>query len=75
MNLQYISVCEGKTTGLFIPLAEWNALKSQYNDIEEPNIQDWQVREVQKRMDDYQKNPDKAIDFNTALDDIEKSLK
>ena len=74
MNLQYISDSEGKTTGVFIPIAEWNALKNQYNDIEEPNIPEWQVREVQKRMDDYQKNPDQAIDFNTALDDIEKHL-
>ena len=72
MNLQYISDSEGKTTGVFIPIAEWNALKSQYNDIEEPNIPEWQVKEVQKRMDEYRKNPDQAIDFNTALDDIEK---
>ena len=74
MNLQYISDGEGKTTGVFIPIAEWNALKSQYNDIEEPNIPEWQVKEVQKRMDDYKKNPNQAIDFNTALDDIEKHL-
>ena len=74
MNLQYISDSEGKTTGVFIPIAEWNALKEQYNDIEEANIQDWQIKEVQKRMDDYLKNPDQVIDFDTALDDVEKHL-
>ena len=72
MNLQYISDSEDKTTGVFIPIAEWNALKSQYNGIEEPNIPEWQVKEVQRRMDEYRKNPDQAMDFNTALDDIEK---
>ena len=74
MNLQYISDSEGKTTGVFIPIAEWNALKEQYNNIEEANIPDWQIKEVQKRMDDYQKNPDQVIDFDTALDDVEKHL-
>jgi len=74
MNLQYISDSEGKTTGVFIPIAEWNALKEQYKDIEEVNIPDWQIKEVQKRMDDYQKNPDQVIDFDTALDDVEKHL-
>ena len=74
MNLQYISDSEGKTTGVFIPIAEWNALKEQYNDIEEADIPDWQKKEVQKRMDDYQKNPDQVIDFDTALDDVEKHL-
>ncbi len=74
MNLRYISDSEGKTTGVFIPIAEWNALKEQYKDIEEVNIPDWQIKEVQKRMDDYQKNPDQVIDFDTALDDVEKHL-
>jgi tetrahydromethanopterin S-methyltransferase subunit G len=74
MNLQYISDSDGKTTGVFIPIAEWNALKEQYDDIEEANIPDWQIKEVQKRMDDYQKNPDQVIDFDTALDDVEKHL-
>jgi hypothetical protein len=74
MNLQYISDSEGKTTGVFIPIAEWNALKEQCKDIEEVNIPDWQIKEVQKRMDDYQKNPDQVIDFDTALDDVEKHL-
>ena len=74
MNLQYISDSEGKTTGVFIPIAEWNALKEQYNDIEEADIPDWQKKEVQKRMDDYLKNPDQVIDFDTALDDVEKHL-
>ena len=74
MNLQYISDSEGKTTGVFIPIAEWNALKKQYDDIEEANIPDWQKKEVLKRMDDYQKDPDQVIDLDAALDDVEKHL-
>ncbi|MBE9480062.1 MAG: hypothetical protein IMY69_00010 [Bacteroidetes bacterium] len=29
---------------------------------------------VRKRLEDYKKNPDQALDFDTAMDDIEKEL-
>ncbi len=43
MNLQYISDSEGQTTGVFIPIDEWNYLKSKYKEIEkeEITIPDW----------------------------------
>jgi hypothetical protein len=34
MNLQYISDNQGKTTGVFIPIQDWEALKSKYSDLE-----------------------------------------
>ncbi|MEX0813872.1 MAG: hypothetical protein WD048_16760 [Chitinophagales bacterium] len=34
MSLQYISDGKGKTTGVFIPISEWKALKKQYLDLE-----------------------------------------
>lgn len=74
MNVQYISDNTGKTTGVFIPISEWNKLKNQYKNIEQVNIPDWQMKEVRKRLEDYKSNPDQAIDFDTAMDDIEKDL-
>ena len=35
MNLQYISDSAGKTTGVFIPIEDWEKLKSQVFDIKE----------------------------------------
>ena len=35
MNLQYISDSTGKTTGVFIPIEDWEKLKSQVFDIKE----------------------------------------
>ncbi len=33
MNVQYISVSEGQTTKIFIPIKDWNDLKNKYIDI------------------------------------------
>ena len=76
MNLQYILDSTGKTTGVFIPISEWNELKNKYKGIdqEQIDIPDWQMDEVRKRLADYKKNPDQAIDFDVAMDDIDKDL-
>jgi len=76
MNLQYISDSKGQTTGVFIPINEWNDLKSKYKDIEKEDIdiQEWHKDLVRQRLDDYRKNPGSAMDFDSAMDDIEKEL-
>ena len=35
MNLQYISDSNGKTTGIFIPIKDWKALKQKHEGLEE----------------------------------------
>ena len=74
MNVQYISDNTGKTTGVFIPISEWNELKNRYKDIDQIDVPKWQMKEVRKRLEDYKNNPDQAMDFDTAMDDIEKGL-
>ncbi len=76
MNLQYISDSKGQTTDVFIPINEWNDLKSKYKDIEKEDIdiQEWHKDLVRQRLDDYRKNPCSAMDFDSAMDDIEKEL-
>lgn len=76
MNLQYISDSKGQTTGVFIPINEWNDLKAKYKDIEKEDIDipQWHKDLVRKRLDDYMKNPDSAIDFDTVMDELEKEL-
>lgn len=74
MNVQYISDNKGKTTGVFIPISEWNKLKNKYKDIEQIDFPEWQIKEVRNRLEDYNENPDQAIDFDQAMDDIEKDL-
>lgn len=76
MNLQYISDSKGQTTGVFIPINEWNDLKSRYKGIEqeEVDIPEWHKNIVRQRLKDYRQDPGSAMDFDSAMDDIEKEL-
>ncbi len=76
MNLQYISDSKGQTTGVFIPIKEWNELKNKYKGIEqeEADIPGWHMDLVRKRLEDYKNNPGQALDFDSTMDDIEKEL-
>ena len=76
MNLQYISDNKGQTTGVFIPIKEWNELKNKYKGIEqeEVDVPKWKKNVVRKRIDNYNKNPKQGMDFNSTMDNIEKEL-
>lgn len=74
MNVQYISDSTGKTTGVFIPISEWNELKTKYRDIEQFDIPIWQINEVRNRLDHFKNNQEQALDFDKAMDDIEGDL-
>lgn len=77
MTLQFIHDKKGKTTGVFIPIEEWNALKSKYSDIEDEvvcSVPEWQKDIVIQRLNDFKQNKVQALDFETAMDDIEKEL-
>src|SRR6056297_4068845 len=59
MNLQYISDSKGKTTGVFIPIKEWNKLIAKYKGIEQEDmdIPEWHKYMVRERIAEYQKKP------------------
>ena len=52
MSLQYITDDKGQTTGVFIPIQEWNNLKSKYEGIEEDayTVPEWQKEIVRERI-------------------------
>jgi hypothetical protein len=52
MSLQYITDDKGQTTGVFIPIQEWNNLKSKYEGIEEDVhvVPEWQKEIVRERI-------------------------
>lgn len=76
MNLQFIADSEGKTKGVFIPIKVWNRLKDKYKGIEQEEmyIPEWQKDLARERLEVYQKNPETADNFDSAMDDIEKEL-
>lgn len=76
MNLQFISDSTGETTGVYIPIKEWNELKSKFKEIEqvEIDVPEWHKDIVRQRLANYEKNPAQALDFDAAMDDIESTL-
>ena len=80
MTLQFIHDNRGNTTGVFIPIEEWQILKAKYTDLqkeEAENIVDlapWQKQIIEERLSDYYKTPTHVEDFDSTIDDIEKSL-
>lgn len=55
MNLQYIQDNKGKTTGVYIPIEEWQLLKEKYIGLEEEeqvifDIPDWYKEVLDERL-------------------------
>jgi len=46
MNIQYLSDNRGKTTGVFIPIQEWEGLKSKFKGLEELELGDQSKEEI-----------------------------
>ncbi len=76
MNLQYISDNNGQTTGVYIPIDEWNELKSKFKGIEqeENSVPDWHVDIVRTRLKDFLQNPDQGLDFDTAMAELDDEV-
>ncbi len=80
MSLQFIQDNKGNTTGVYIPIEEWQNLKAKYNGLEQKEIENnvelttWQKNILDERLNDYYLKPSDVIDFDKTIDDIEKSL-
>jgi hypothetical protein len=76
MSLQFISDSKGKTTGVYIPIKEWNELKDKFKgiELEETDIPEWHKDIVRGRLDSYNNDPEQAIDFDSAMNDIDGML-
>ena len=80
MTLQFIHDNRGNTTGVYIPIEEWQTLKIKYADLQEEEAKNfiepntWQKQILDDRLSDYYKNPNDVTDFNKTIDDIELSI-
>lgn len=76
MSVQYISDDHGKTTGVFIPIQDWNKLKKKFIGLDEEafELPSWQINELNDRMADYERNPSHTTSFQDAMEDLEKDM-
>ena len=80
MILQFIHDNKGNTTGVFLPIEEWQTLKAKYAELQKEEADNlvelapWQKQIIDERLNDYYKNPGDVANFDKTLDAIEKSL-
>ncbi len=80
MTLQFIHDNKGNTTGVFIPIEEWQDLKTKYVELQKEeaenliDLSNWQKQIIDQRLSDYYSNKGDLSDFDNTIDDIEKSL-
>ncbi|MVN21162.1 hypothetical protein [Mucilaginibacter arboris] len=80
MALQFIHDIKGNTTGVFIPIEEWQDLKTKYTDLQKEEAENtaelapWQKQVIDDRLNDYYNNQEDVSDFDKTLDDVEKNL-
>ena len=77
MNLHYISDNKGKTTGVYIPINDWEYLKNKYKEIEQEETQIFKVPEshkeiVRQRLKEYRNNTDNVLDWKDVQKEIEE---
>lgn len=80
MALQFIQDVKGNTTGVFIPMEEWQYLKLKYSDLQVLEIKGlttllpWQKQMIDDRLNDYYNNAADVADFDESLNSIEITL-
>ncbi|MBP7512666.1 MAG: hypothetical protein KA981_12090 [Bacteroidia bacterium] len=80
MTLQFIHDNKGNTTGVFIPIEEWQSLKTKYSELQIEEVENvtelshWQRQILDQRLNEYYSHPEDLLDFNKTLDDLDKSL-
>jgi hypothetical protein len=70
--LQFIHDNKGNTTGIFIPIEEWQILKLKYTELqkEESSVElsDWQKNMLEDRLEDYNENSSQVEDFDAIVE-------
>ncbi|KAA0990141.1 addiction module protein [Dyadobacter aurulentus] len=77
MKAHYIPENRSTTTRKFIPVQEWNSLKSESlltEGSESYHIPDWQKEIVLKRIQAFESGTEELLDFEEAMKEIEKDL-
>lgn len=80
MTLQFIHDNHGNTTGVYIPIEDWQTLKVKYKELETEELKigeellTWQKEIIYVRLNEYYNSPGDLLDFNKSIDDLEKDL-
>ena len=68
-----ISIPDNKAS-LFLEFMKSLNFVKEIQQVEDIDIPQWQKDVVRERMADYKANPNQALDFDAAMDDVESEL-
>lgn len=80
MALQFIHDNRGNTTGVFIPIEDWQDVKEKYTNLHKEESQNttdlasWQKDILEERLEEYYKNPNDVVDFDSTIASIRKRI-
>jgi hypothetical protein len=80
MTLQFIHDNNGNTTGVYIPIDDWQTLKVKYKELEREELKNgeellsWQKDIIDVRLNEYYNSPGDLMDFGKSIDDLAKDL-
>lgn len=76
MRLQVILDGNGKNTGVFIPIEDWNIIKTNYPNIEniDTNLPLWEKNLIDSRLDAISKKPERLKSGNNLLKELKKKI-
>jgi hypothetical protein len=76
--VQFIHDNKGNTTGVFIPIEEWQILKLKYTELQKEEasakLTNWQKNIIEDRLEDYNKSTSQVEDFDAMLKEIAKNI-
>ena len=77
MLIQFIRDNKGNTTGVFIPIDDWQSLNEKYTDVaqeelkQDDDLSNWQKKLIDERLNAYKNNLNDLSDFDETLNELE----
>ncbi len=80
MSVQVINDSQGKPAGVFIPISEWEEIKTRLGEQEDGESADfdipaWHKPILDERLKDYYDNPEEGVEFDQVMREIDEELK
>ncbi|MBS1623003.1 MAG: addiction module component CHP02574 family protein [Bacteroidetes bacterium] len=75
MKLQVLQDESGKPTGVFVPMSDWDLIKTSYPDIEsvDKDVPQWEQDLIDQRLTMAQ-NPDAVKPIGGLLDELRRKI-
>ena len=75
MKPQFTYDISGNPIGVFLPIEDWNNLKSKYQDLENDDLPQWQKDILDRRMELLTLHPEQVTTFDDFMKEMEEIVK